>query len=129
MGDKVGFQGWMILLAGALIAFIRPFVVLNSVRAYRNNGEVRHVVRTYWITPESYSVTGNRSNVDLKWDAFCKAVETKCFTLLYASSESAHFIPKAAIASGSDLRAVRAMTRGSLGSKTHLEKDVEGEPG
>ncbi len=81
-------------------------------------------LQTYTITPEAYSLSGSLFDTTLKWDAFLKARETKQFFLLYVSSRWAHFIPKAAISSGSDLCRIRSIIREKLGSRAHLSAET-----
>lgn len=78
--------------------------------------------QTWVLTPDEYSVSGALFNTTLKWDAFIKARETRHFFLLYFSSRWAQFIPKSAVGSGDELRAIRSLIHQKLGSKAHLKE-------
>jgi hypothetical protein len=120
-----GLPAWALPIIGFLfMTVLMPLVHALKIRSHRKRNRSAGSLQTYTITPEAYSLSDSLFDTTLKREAFLKARETKQFFLLYISSRWAHFIPKAAISSGSDLRRIRSIIREKLGSRTHLSAET-----
>ena len=119
-----GLPAWMLPVIGFLfMALVMPLTtMLNVYSMRRRNPSLGN--QTWVLTPEQYSVSGPLFNTVMKWDAFIKAREARGFFLLYFSSRWAQFIPKSAVGSGDELRAVRSLIQQKLGSKAHLKHET-----
>lgn len=119
-----GWPAWMLPLVGfVFMAVLMPLTTMFNVYSMRR----RHrslVSQTWMLTSEQFSVSGALFNTTLKWDAFFKARETSRFILLFVSSRSVHFIPKAAIRSRDELRVIRSLIEQKLGSKARLKHET-----
>jgi hypothetical protein len=119
-----GWPAWMLPIIGfTFMGVLMPLVHMFNVYSYRRRNRSVESVQTYSITPNEYAVSGSLFDTKLKWDAFIKARETKHFFLLYISSRAAHFIPKSAFKSTSDLHSVRSLIMEKLGSNARLYSD------
>ena len=99
-----GWPAWMLPIMGfVFMAVLMPLTHMFNIYSYRRRNRSVGSVQTYSITLNEFAVSGNLFDTKLKWDAFIKARETKRFFLLYISSRGAHFIPKSAVKSISDL--------------------------
>lgn len=120
-----GWPAWMLPIIGFMfMAVLMPLIHMFNIYSYRRRNRSVGTVQKYSITPEEYSVSGSLFETRLKWDAFIKARETKRFFLLYISSRGAHFIPKSAIKSASDLHAFRLLIMDKLGSRAQLYSEA-----
>jgi len=116
-----GLPTWATVVGGLLFMLgLMPLLQLLNVSSMRRGNPSTGGVTTYTITPDGYSIQGGLFDTTLKWEAFLKAIETKEFILLYVSTRWAHFIPKA-IATSSDLEAIRTILRQKLGPKAQLQ--------
>jgi uncharacterized integral membrane protein len=119
-----GWPAWMLPLVGLVfMAVLMPLMTMFSIYSARRRNRSRGS-QTWVLTPEEFSVRGILFNTTLKWDAFFKARETGRFILLFVSSRSAHFIPKAAVGSRDELRAIRSLIQQTLGWKARLRNEA-----
>lgn len=112
----------MLPITGFLfMTLVLPLITMFSVYSMRRrNPSLGN--QTWVLTPCEYSVSGALFNTALKWEAFIKARETRGFFLLYFSSRWAQFIPKSAVGSRDEIRAIRSLIHQKLGSKAHLKE-------
>lgn len=74
----------------------------------------------YTFSDAGISMTGALHNLDLKWEAIVKALESKHDFFLYPSKSFAYFLPKKAFVSGEQQAELRSMLRSKLGEKAKL---------
>ncbi|MDB4908764.1 MAG: hypothetical protein JWO05_3548 [Gemmatimonadetes bacterium] len=65
--------------------------------------------RTYTFDENNIVLEGGLSSGRLTWPAIIRVVETRALFLLFISNQSAHFLPKSALASERDLQAFRTL--------------------
>lgn len=70
--------------------------------------------RVYSFDETGISVVGGLSSGRVAWPAIVRFVETRDLVLLFLSNQVAHFIPKAAFASDTDLERFRALVTDNL---------------
>jgi L-lactate permease len=74
----------------------------------------------YNISDAGISMTGALHNLDLKWEAIVKVLESKQDFFLYISKGVAYFLPKQAFASGEQEAELRGILRSKLGEKAKV---------
>jgi hypothetical protein len=108
------------LLMPAVPLLILPlFTALGIWRLRRRHAWLRGVLR-FAITPNAFEAHGDGFDVRLRWDIFQRVIETPGAFLFYVGPTTAHVIPKACIASPTDLQNIRAIVREALGPKAKL---------
>jgi hypothetical protein len=74
----------------------------------------------YNFSDVGINMTGALHNMDLKWEAIIKALESKHDFFLYVSKSVAYFLPKKAFLSGEQQAELRSMLKSKLGEKAKL---------
>jgi hypothetical protein len=110
--------GFCIMLAVPLL--VLPLcTALNIWRARRRNEWLRGILR-FAITPEAFEAHGDGFDVRLRWDVLEKVIETSGSFLFYVGPMMAHIIPKACVASHTDIERIRTIVDEAIGPKAKL---------
>src|SRR5579871_1675254 len=109
---------WLVLLGGLLLMFVGfPLIHAQNVWQMRRRNRSVRGIHTFTVTPDGFESHGENFDVNLRWDAIHRVVETKEFFLLYFSATWAYFIPKACVSSSEQLQAIRGIIRHAVGDK------------
>ena len=92
---------------------------------HRTNPQLKGTQR-YDLTTDELRMSGGLSSVTMKWEAVVSIVETKDFFLIYIGKDRAYFIPKTALASPSELDALRTLFQDQAPDRFQQEKGVVG---
>src|SRR4051794_29721246 len=97
-----------VMIVASLFAF--RFLERFRIKRQLNSSRVAEGSYSYIFDEQGFSIGGELSQSELKWAAVIKAVETEKDFYFYTSKKFAHFIPKRAFASTSDIDQVRKLT-------------------
>jgi hypothetical protein len=112
---------WLALLGGPLLMFVVfPLIHAQNVWQMRRRNASIQGIHRFTVTPYGFESHGENFDVNLRWDAIHRVVETRDFFLLYISATWAHFIPKACASSSAQLQTIRGIIRHALGDKAKL---------
>jgi YcxB-like protein len=113
---------WVLLILIYILIFISiPLTIMFSayLSGRGNKAIKRHVTETF--TKDGISIDTDVSNVKFKWEAFCKAKETKKFFIYFISSSNGYYIPKAMVSSPADIEKIRHILLTHMGDKALLK--------
>jgi YcxB-like protein len=113
--------GWANLLAGYMFMFVfMPLLQLFQIWSASRHNKTLLGIQNITLTPEGFSTSSDAFNVNFKWDAIHKAIETKHFFFLYISARNAYFIPKEKFLTAEDLEKLRIVLKTYLKEKARL---------
>lgn len=79
-------------------------------------------IQRYSISEAGIGMTGSLHNLDLKWEAIIKAVESRYDFFLYFSKVGAYFLPKTALANEHQQEELRRLLKTKLGERARLNQ-------
>jgi hypothetical protein len=113
--------GWANLFGGYVFMFIfMPLLQMFQIWSASRRNKTILGIQNQALTRDGLSISSDAFNVNLKWDAIYKAIETKKFFFLYISSRTAYFIPKKRISTAEDLEKLRTVLKTYLKEKARL---------
>ena len=80
----------------------------SAARTFRTTPAARGE-RSYIFDDQRIEISGGLTSGTLSWPAIVRVVETRELFLLFLSAQLAHFIPKAAFSSPTDMAEFRAL--------------------
>lgn len=117
---------WLLIIAIWMLLFSR-FLGPTVARQYEKQQEARHPHGAAF-DDDGYEATTAAGTTRRHWPAIRRAVETPEFLLMYFSKQWAYYLPKRAIPSDDELRAVRRLLREKLGARAELLDDSAPRP-
>jgi YcxB-like protein len=111
----------MLLLVVGCFVFTPGITALNVWLARRKNRTARGV-HAFVMDDHGIHVSGATFDLDLKWAAIGRVLETKQFFFFMYSSRAAQFLPKRVIPPGDELLKVRNLIAENMSSRPHEAK-------
>jgi uncharacterized SAM-binding protein YcdF (DUF218 family) len=102
-----------------LIAF-QNWNIRRSIRRQLKSNPSAQGPQTYNFSDEGIKLSGGLYNLELKWEAITKAMESKHDFFLYVSKRFAYFLPKTALA-GEYRDQLRTILKSKLGERAKLD--------
>ena len=110
-----------LIMPGIALLFFPLITALSIWRARQRNTWFRGVLRLV-ISPDAFEAHGDGFDTRLRWDVIQRVVETGGFFLFYVSPVLAHIVPKACVASPTDVSEIRQIVHEALGPKAKLRR-------
>jgi hypothetical protein len=115
--DVLWEHGGVLLGAPALVVVGFPLIQRWTVHTQYRSGPTMRGRQVYDFREDSILMEGPFCTATMQWAAVITAVETREFFLLYTAKHRAHFVPKDAFATPTDLAVFRDLVRGRMGDR------------
>jgi hypothetical protein len=101
--------------------FMQRWNLRRIFRAHLRSSPSAQSVQVFNFAEDGIRMTGALHNLEIKWDAIVKALESRHDFFLYFAKNSAYFLPKRAFESAEHQSELRGLLKRKLGESAKLE--------